>query len=87
MILTIIILGLLLGLSAYLNIKQRIKIRTKDAQLKQYNHAIHAFEELEGKIGELERYYAKKKTELENARQYQKSNRLKIILLSQMVNI
>ena len=67
MIVTIIILSTALAGSLYLFGKQYFKCRRLKAVVKQYDHAVKAFEELEGKIGEMERYYAKKKTELEKA--------------------
>lgn len=66
-ILIIIILSLIIVGLTVLFIIQLKKTRLANAQLKQYDHAIKAFEELEGKIGELKRKYASAKNDLNQA--------------------
>lgn len=65
MIQTIIILSLIVVLLGYILYKQLFKNRILKAQVEQCEHAIKAFEDVECKIGELERKYEKAKAELE----------------------
>lgn len=67
MIQAILILSAIVAGLTVLNIIQLKKRWADKAMLRHQRHAIHAFEEMEGKIGELERYYENKKTELSSA--------------------